>query len=97
MTTIATVSDVARAVRAGVSIPGALRDLFAQAGTTAKAFCLKHGIKHPHLSSVVNQKEVPSPALLAALAEDFGGDSEAWAAFFPRPINLKGVRAAGGR
>jgi plasmid maintenance system antidote protein VapI len=69
------VDKVKKLVRAGSSIPGAIKESL---GESIRAIALKHGRNYNNFADVVNGKRAPTDRDVAALIAELGGTEQEW-------------------
>lgn len=65
-------------VRAGSSIPGAIREVLSQKDLSIAAFCDKYDRNRQNMSMVIAGSRSPAPADVDALVAELGGTDIEW-------------------
>jgi hypothetical protein len=83
---------IKKLVRAGSTIPGAIREVLSQNGLSLAAFADKHERNRQNISTVISGTRAPAPDDVKALILELGGTEIEWRELLHeagRPTNVK--------
>jgi hypothetical protein len=87
-----TVEKIKRLIKAGSTIPGAIKEVLSQNGLSVAAFAKKHERNPNNMNSVITGTRAPAAGDVEALIAELGGTDIEWRQLLHdagRPTNVK--------